>query len=161
MSQVKTNSVVLGQSPTDANNFLLDTDAAGALRIRRKSDGSGGLVMSINSAGIPLDKDGLDMRPLGVGQTRQNVTGSRALATDYTNNTGRTIFVEAHGAPTGGSAGSGYLTTVTVGGNAAPGGSAVQGYSYWNVAFPVPPGATYRISVAVASTLVGWVETRT
>lgn len=157
----KTDSIIVGTNTDDTRNFLLDTDLAGGLRIRRRSDGSGGLVMSINSAGIPLDKDGLDMRPLGVGQTRQNVTGSRALATDYTNNTGRTIFVEAYGGATGGSVGTGYAVTVTVAGNAIPVGGVVQGYSYWNVAFPVPPGAAYRISLPVAGNVLGWAETRT
>ena len=51
MSKVVTNSVVLGQSGTASNNFLLDTDAAGALRIRRNADGSGGSVLTVNSAG--------------------------------------------------------------------------------------------------------------
>lgn len=52
MSKVVLNSVVLGQSGTAANNFLLDTDAAGALRIRRNSDGSGGTLLVIDSAGL-------------------------------------------------------------------------------------------------------------
>ena len=49
MSKVVLNSVVLGQSGTASNNFLLDTDAAGALRIRRNADGSGGTVLNIDS----------------------------------------------------------------------------------------------------------------
>lgn len=48
---ITTNSYVLGLSGTDTNNFLLDTDGAGSLRIRRKSDGSGGTVLTVNSAG--------------------------------------------------------------------------------------------------------------
>lgn len=50
MSKVTVNSIVLGQSGTAANNFLIDTDAAGALRIRRNADGSGATVLSITEA---------------------------------------------------------------------------------------------------------------
>jgi hypothetical protein len=48
---IKNDAYVLGNSPTDTNNFLLDTDGAGALRIRRKSDGSGGVLATINANG--------------------------------------------------------------------------------------------------------------
>jgi hypothetical protein len=51
MSAVKTNAVILGQSATENHNFLLDTDAAGALRIRRRSDGSGGTLLNIPVGG--------------------------------------------------------------------------------------------------------------
>lgn len=51
MSKIVTNAVVLGQSGTASNNFLLDTDQAGALRIRRNADGSGGALLTVNSAG--------------------------------------------------------------------------------------------------------------
>ena len=100
------------------------------------------------------------MSSLGYGQTWQNVTGSRALSTTYYNTTGKPIFVKAHGAPTGGSTGSGYLATVTIGGSASPGGSAVQGYSYWDAGFIVPQSASYSITVSVASGITGWSELR-
>lgn len=49
---LKTDSYQIGlDSVTATNNFLVDTDGAGGLRIRRKSDGSGGTVLTIDSAG--------------------------------------------------------------------------------------------------------------
>lgn len=51
MSKIVSNALVLGQSLTDTFNFLLDTDVAGALRLRRKSDGSGGNVLAVDVSG--------------------------------------------------------------------------------------------------------------
>lgn len=51
MSKVVVNQVVVGQSGTNSQNFLIDTDVAGALRIRRGSDGSLGTVLNIDSSG--------------------------------------------------------------------------------------------------------------
>jgi hypothetical protein len=48
---IKTDSYIIGSNADDTRNFLLDTDLAGALRIRRKSDGSGGLLATINANG--------------------------------------------------------------------------------------------------------------
>jgi hypothetical protein len=48
---VKTDSYIIGNNSDDTRNFLLDTDLAGAMRIRRKSDGSGGLLATFDSSG--------------------------------------------------------------------------------------------------------------
>lgn len=48
---IKTDSYVIGSNVDNTRNFLLDTDVAGSLRIRRKSDGSGGLLLSMDSNG--------------------------------------------------------------------------------------------------------------
>lgn len=48
---LKTDNTVIGVSATDTNNFLLDTDLAGALRLRRKTDGSGGTILTVDSVG--------------------------------------------------------------------------------------------------------------
>ena len=41
---IKTDAYIIGSNADDTRNFLLDTDLAGALRIRRRSDGSGGTL---------------------------------------------------------------------------------------------------------------------
>lgn len=64
-----TNAYVVGLSPTPDNNFLLDTDGAGALRIRRRADGSGGLLLNIDPSG---NITGLNGIPL---QRSQFITG--------------------------------------------------------------------------------------
>lgn len=48
---VKTDAYVIGSNADDTRNFLIDTDLAGALRIRRRSDGSGGVLATINANG--------------------------------------------------------------------------------------------------------------
>lgn len=46
---LKTDTYQIGlDSVTDSKNYLLDTDITGALRIRRNSDGSGGIVAKIS-----------------------------------------------------------------------------------------------------------------
>ena len=55
---LKTDKYQIGlDATTDTNNFLIDTDGAGGLRIRKKSDGSGGVILTVDSAGrvaIPI-----------------------------------------------------------------------------------------------------------
>lgn len=148
MSTLKTNSVILGQSATENHNFLLDTDAAGALRIRRRSDGSGGLVMSINSSGIPLDKDGFDMRPLGVGQTWQTVT--RTMGTVYTNNTGRTIKVAVRCDNIASMVVGIYVNGLLLQDN------GVTSLNFIWLQADVPPGNTYNVSLLGGSGSIGY-----
>ena len=49
---LKTDSYQVGlDSTTDTNNFRIDTDGAGGFRVRRKSDGSGGTILTVDSSG--------------------------------------------------------------------------------------------------------------
>ena len=49
---LKTDNYQIGlDALTDTNNFLVDTDGSCGLRNRRKSDGSGGTVLTVDSAG--------------------------------------------------------------------------------------------------------------
>ena len=102
-----------------------------------------------------------NLNPIGVGQTWVDLTDSRAFDTDYTNNTGRPIMVNA--APegyevTGDEKIAAYVNGVLV--------YAVQGatlranhYQTYNVSFIVPAGATYRI-VGLNRALFHWAELR-
>lgn len=92
--------------------------------------------------------------PLGVGQTWQSVLGSRALDTQYTNGTGRTIAV---------SVSAGLTTSQTL--TAVVGGVTVQIQQGGNtsatqnsVSFEVPSGATYRVNSAGGPTASVWAE---
>lgn len=93
--------------------------------------------------------------PLGVGQTWQDVTGSRVKATNYTNGTGQTIFVSA---------------TITVPANTlfsasvdgmmiAQNSNALAVAQIMNIQFPVQAGEVYRIDTS-ATTITKWVELR-
>ncbi len=102
-----------------------------------------------------------NLNPIGVGQTWVDLTDSRAFDTDYTNNTGRPIMVNA--APEGYEVTDGKKIAAYVDGVLV---YAVQGatsganhYQTYNVSFIVPAGATYRI-VGLNRALFHWAELR-
>ena len=97
--------------------------------------------------------NGTALNSLGVSQTYQDVTASRALATNYTNTTGKPIWVMCanNAAVTGGIYG-------IVGGVTLPRGYAVNGNSDDWTGFIVPDGVVYQINSSSALTL--WVELR-
>jgi len=93
---------------------------------------------------------------LGVGQTLQDLTASRALGTTYTNSTGKPILVEA-------------IVNVAVGQSTAISKNALNTVNFGNpgssatgftVATIVLPGQTYSVTASGASTLSKWYETR-
>ena len=104
-----------------------------------------------------LDVNSLPL--LGVGQTWQNVTGSRSLGTTYTNTTGRPIEVSISLPDTGGQS---PTVTINVGGvdilvnNYDLG----QGSASFSHSFIVPSGASYRISVNISVPITTWAELR-
>lgn len=93
------------------------------------------------------------MQSIGFGQTWQNVAGSRALGTTYTNTTGRPIEVAVScGVSTSAS------FTVEVAGLTLLRATAAQAEEK-GFSFIVPPGAAYRASVS-AGNLNFWSELR-
>lgn len=96
----------------------------------------------------------------GVGQSLQDLTGSRALSTNYTNTTGYPIFVHVRCTTTAGSGVGNRLQlfagAVSVGGVVSPGTGAGYGSS---VSLVVPPGVSYAAAMPDA-TLVEWKEIR-
>ena len=103
--------------------------------------------------------DGTALVPsgLGVGQTWQDVTGSRVLGTTYTNTTGRPISI------------SGYATTGNYGRiSITVGGVVIQRIEAATTNTPsmlfsavIPMGATYAVTVTSGSaTLAIWTELR-
>jgi hypothetical protein len=96
------------------------------------------------------------LNSLGYGQTWQNVTGSRALATTYYNTTGRPIFVVVYGNTTSGAT----TATVTIGATAMTwyaGATPSVNYGY---PFIVPPGMSYSVNISGVQTLASWSELR-
>ena len=88
---------------------------------------------------------------IGVGQTWQNVSGSRAQATNYTNSTGKPIMVNIYTAVAGGSG------TVTVGGAvAAYNAGTIYAYNQFSVI--VPNGFTYSCNSLTTGFV--WTELR-
>lgn len=87
-------------------------------------------------------------KALGDGQTWQNLTGSRALNTNYTNTTGRAIALSVFGTTTAGV--RVLLDGVDVSTN---GYNAASSLSTFLV---IPAGAVYRVEIAVTK----WMELR-
>jgi hypothetical protein len=101
---------------------------------------------------------GLSATVIGMGQTWQNVTGSRVFSTTYTNSTGRPIQLVIDYSSAG--AGSVFLT-VTIAGAAVVCGYTAPTVGARTVATViVPNGATYVAAPSVASTLHNWQELR-
>jgi hypothetical protein len=108
-----------------------------------------------DAAGTLATQDYVDTQALGVGQTWQNVTGSRALGTTYTNSTGRPISVNIV-ASRSNAAGTLGITVAGVSTGDLAIAQAVQGF----VSAIVPNGATYLISGSTLTTIEAWVELR-
>ena len=93
---------------------------------------------------------------LGWGQSWQDVTASRALATNYTNSTGRPIFVSVRLQQGAANA----AASITVGGVIAARSSMTSSVGYEpNLSVVVPPSSTYSVS-GTNFTLNVWAELR-
>lgn len=94
---------------------------------------------------------------LGIGQTWKNVNGTRALGTNYVNNTRRPIQVAAQAGPS-----SAINTALVVKVDNVPVYTAYAGAAgvYIGIAnVIVPPGSTYRIDVTLGTaSLTNWSE---
>lgn len=98
-----------------------------------------------------------ELSPLGVGQTWQDFTGSRAWATTYTNTTGRPIQISITARDP--SVGNLYMALWVGGVKLAEQyhGASVQAA----VTAIVPPGATYKVERADNNdTITSWMELR-
>jgi len=94
--------------------------------------------------------------PLGVGQTWQAVTGSRAAGTTYTNSTGRPIAVSIASLPSGGNA----TATLTVGGVVIANTQQTTSIGYAPTIFAVIPNSTTYVLTLTNFTLNTWNELR-
>lgn len=94
---------------------------------------------------------GVNLGIIGVGQTWQNLTGSRAANTNYTNSTGRPIMVFAKSTSAQGS-----ITALV---NSVEVAYAAAGGHTMGINFLVPAGAVYRVNY-VAGTMSYWSELR-
>ena len=93
--------------------------------------------------------------PLGVGQTWQDMTASRALGTNYTNSSGRPISVHLWFVPSAGGSNGVALVAGTVVDTIQSATTEVVGAQ-----FIVPSGAVYRFNNNSGLTLTKWMELR-
>lgn len=140
-STLTANNVILGNG-TSAVNFVAPGTSGNLL----VSNGSSWTSTTLASSGVKLG--------LGItGEVWNNVTGSRATGSTYTNNNAYPIMISMYGSGSGASSTQIYVNGSLVyynnaqwnGAGAIPGGTLI-----------IPPGATY--SVSLASGLVAWWE---
>lgn len=123
---------------------------------------SGTLVTSGDTATVTSAMLATAVKPLGVGQTWQDVAASRALSTDYTNSTGRPIMVSVS-CQGSGTASRGSITAV-VGGVTIASAIVSESSGVWNqmveqICFIVPDATVYRVNGTVAM-ISYWAELR-
>jgi hypothetical protein len=102
---------------------------------------------SLADQGVTSPKAETLMQPIGVGQTWQDVTASRAVGTTYTNSTGRPIGLYA-------------VSASSAWGLVINGTTLVAGGTYTSqvvMAMTIPAGATYSLT---SGTLGKWLELR-
>ncbi len=166
------DKVVLGNSVTDSQNFLLKTNNDGTLVLARGTTGSLGNILSVDATGniTVLTQPATDNSTriastsytksiaIGHSQTWQNMTASRVVGTTYTNSTDKPITVSGWFGPVTSDAVFstslviGGITVMTTGGGRS--GAGANGYS--GVIGVVPVGATYTIN----GNLTQWNELR-
>ncbi|MFM0630783.1 hypothetical protein [Paraburkholderia xenovorans] len=93
---------------------------------------------------------------LGVGQTKQVLTGSRALGTNFTNSTGKPILVRVSASGTAAGSAIGFFIDGVEGQVSV----ATTPSGAIGVAETVPAGSTYAVIASGGATLVSWVEYR-
>jgi hypothetical protein len=154
--------LIAGDNQNEAS-FVGSNDGAFKVRVGpagAKADGlsvSATGVVTTGAAGVT----GLDVstvgQTIGIGQTWQNMTGSRALGSTYTNNTGKPIQVYISC-----SSSSAAGLNLSIGGLSFNSqGQATVGFAIVVPSVVVPAGATYSctLSGGTASNLY-WLELR-
>ena len=120
-------------------------------------DPSAGITGLVTPLAVPEGGTGSAAVPpeqrIGVGQTWQNLFASRAMATTYTNGTGRPIMVAVRT-----SAGSGADCSITINGvllanDGQSDGASTSASACWIV----PAGNTYVVN---GTSLAAWTELR-
>lgn len=139
-----TTTTGMGFSSGDDGSLIIKTGATAGAQVNAVSFAADGTPTFLKDSSI------------GYGQTWQNVTGSRAMGSTYTNSTGKPINV--HVVCSNASGGTGYMSLVT-GGITFNSASAVTG-GYAALALIILPGATYQVPTIAGWSLVQWVELR-
>lgn len=155
--EVISNGVQVGQSNTVSNNFHWRNLLDGLLRLSRGNAGAPIVdAITVNADNSVSFPGNVASGVLGAGQTWQNVTGSRAVGTTYTNSTGKPICVSVFSVvySNGSSVLEGYVQGVLVARHRHQ-----SNYTEVNwISFIVPNGSTYSIGSYVA--IEGWMELR-
>jgi len=140
-SSITANSVILGNGSLALSGNLVAPSTSGNVLT---SNGT-----TWTSAAIPA-------QGIGVSQTWQDLTGSRSLATTYTNSTGKPIMVSVNTNST-----TNTVTTTTLNiDSLAVAKNGSQGGNINGVTAIVPAGSTYSCTVGSGASLSAWFELR-
>jgi len=136
------------------SSVVLNGDTSGAITLAVPSvAGTNTITLPASTGTTALTSD-----VIGLNQTWQNLTSSRAAGTTYTNSTGKPIFVQIGGSQSG----TYSIFTLTVNGVVVDTWSlnlASYGATIGSVKAIVPNGATYLYTVTTGS-LNNWYELR-
>lgn len=145
--------------------WLVLNNSVGSFSVTAKTAAGSG-VQIVSGAKVMLYCDGtnlVDSLPrFGQSQAYTNVAGVRTLNTTYVNTTGNVIFVMATLLSTGTTA-QAEATLTYFGGSAVSitGSAAFSSNSAMSLFFPVPPGASYLLSVnSGTGSIYRWIELR-
>jgi hypothetical protein len=146
-----TSGSITLQEPAVAGTTVLDLPAT-----------SGTVVTTGDNGTITQGMLATAASSIGVGQTWQNVTGSRVSGTTYTNSTGKPIFVYVQMVPA--ASGANYVNIFINGvalgyfGQGSGASSNTVYSSSWTVI--IPSGDTYRATIVGSATIDFWFELR-
>ena len=140
-----TNSALNGSlGATTPNTVVATTVSASSLIARGSTSGTITLaataVAGSNTITIPASTGtvALTSQVIGIGQTWQDLTASRVSGTDYTNSTGKPIFISVRLDRDDGELQL-YVDGLMIGRT-----GATQGPVYYTLTAIVPPGSIYR-----------------
>jgi hypothetical protein len=167
-TQASNNVTITGGSITGITDLAVADGGTGASTLTGVVIGNGTSAMTAvapSTSGNVLTSNGTTwasspLGVIGVGQTWQNVLGSRAFSTTYTNNTGKPILVNVTGelTSTGTGAANMYLQVDSI--IVARSGGRGEFTNYHFVSAIVPNGSSYRVVNDGGDSLTYWAELR-
>jgi hypothetical protein len=174
--KITTNSVVLGDSATDTQNFILKTNVDGTATLARGAAGTLGTVFGVNgssaitgatlvtpalgtpASGVLTNCTGtVNALNAGLGVNQTWASQTRSIGTTYTNSTGKPIVV----AITVQCTTAATIQGLIIGGAAVYSAAVSTASGYSGFTSIVPDGATYVTQTNGGTlTLVTWYELR-
>lgn len=146
--------VVVGAGTPDIGDLYVNTSSAQTVGGAKTFTGNN-VHQGTNNFTVAPTLNGNDLTSIGIGQTWQNVTASRALSTNYTNTTGKPILIYVNYT----SGANGYGVSCTINGIGMIGAeNQLNLRSY--VTFIIPVNGTYYIAPNSSVTIQIWAELR-
>jgi subtilase family serine protease len=147
------SKVAITGNASGTGTFTIASPNSSTDRTLNLPDNSGTVVTTGSTDAVTEAMLATAVTPIGVDQTWQNVTASRASGTTYTNTTGRPIFGFVTYGQAGVTAATLFLDGVTAGAPSIPGISSTM-----SISFVVRISGTYRVDTAGG--LQAWLELR-